>query len=159
MLRRAKWLKAVGASTVLVLLLGANDARRPDQLDGDEWIAWTQGERNAYVIGSIEGYWRASHDACRLADDLFEVGKRHRLGQEPSGRCQNHLENYSKMRMINSSVDVCAYTSVITEFYGKHPEFRNIPKGYLMSFLTDQKYKTADQLSEMAMRKEIHTQF
>jgi len=39
------------------------------------------------------------------------------------------------------------------------PEFRNIPKGYLMSFLTDQKYKTADQLSEMAMRKEMRTQF
>jgi len=32
MLGRANWLKAVGAGGVLVLLLGADDARRPDSL-------------------------------------------------------------------------------------------------------------------------------
>jgi hypothetical protein len=61
--------------------------------------------------------------------------------------------------MTDSSLDFGAYTTVSTEFYEKHPGFRNIPKAYLMSFLTDQRYKTAGQLSAMVMKKEMHTQF
>jgi hypothetical protein len=87
MLPKVRWLLARGVGVLLVLVLAADVASRPDHLEGDQWIAWTPRERDIYVSGFIEGYWGASHDACRLADDLFELGKPHRLGEESSGRC------------------------------------------------------------------------
>jgi hypothetical protein len=116
-------------------------------------------ERNVYIRGFIEGFWRAWHDACRLADDLFEVGKRLRLGQEPSGRCEVRLENYSKIRILDSGPDFSTYTTVITEFYTKHPEYQNIPKAHILSYLTDRNFKTADELYQMALKGEMPTHF
>jgi hypothetical protein len=127
--------------------------------EGKEWLAWTQAERSAYTQGFIEGYWRGSESACAMTDKLFEVGKPHRLGQEPRGRCEASLEKYSKIKITDSGPDFSAYTTVITDFYSGHPEYQNIPKVYLLSLLTDQNYKTADQLYQMAAKGEIRTHF
>jgi hypothetical protein len=159
MSRAMKVLLVTGLSVAFIVAMGADDAKAAESYEGKEWLAWTAAERNVYIRGFIEGFWRASHDACRLADDLFEVGKRHRLGQEPSGRCELRLENYSKIRILDSGPDFSAYTTVITEFYTTHPEYQNIPKAHILSYLTDRKFKTADQLYQMALKGEMPTHF
>jgi len=94
-----------------------------------------------------------------LADDLFGVGKHHRVGEGPTARCQNRLQQYTKIKTLDSGVDFGAYTSVITDFYTKHPEYQNIPEAYLLSLLSDREYKSADQLYQMALKGAIDTHF
>jgi hypothetical protein len=159
MLRMMKTLPMIEACLALLILTGGAAGNPLGTGEGKEWLAWTPAERNVYVQGFIEGYLRGTNSACRLADELFEVGKPHRVGQGPRGRCEARLEKYTKIKIADSGPDLSAYTTVLTEFYTKHPEYQNIPKVYLLSFLTDRAYKTADQLSEMAMKREIRTHF
>jgi hypothetical protein len=101
--------------------------------------------------------------ACDVANQLFEVGKPHRLGNGhdpedmPSARCLARMADYSKFKLEETGVDVSAYTTVITEFYTKRPEYRGLPITYLMESLSDSKYKTADQLFQAARNGEIRT--
>ncbi len=159
MSRMMKTLRVIGTCVALLLLNGtaAGNPLGPDE--GKEWLAWTSAERNVYIEGFVEGYWRGTDSACRLADELFEVGKPHRLGQGPRGRCEARLEEYTKIKTTDSGPDFSAYTTVLTEFYTKHPEYQNIPKVYLLSFLTNRNYKTAGQLSQMAVKGEMRTHF
>jgi hypothetical protein len=154
-----KTVPVIGVCAVLLLLTGAAAGSPPGLDEGKDWLTWTPAERSVYVRGFIEGYWRGSDSACRLADELFEVGKPHRLGQTPRGRCEARLAEYTKIKTTDSGLDFSAYTTVITEFYTKHPEYQNIPKVYLLSFLTNRSYKTADQLYEMAVKGEMRTHF
>jgi hypothetical protein len=64
-----------------------------------------------------------------------------------------------KSQTTDSGLDFSAYTTVIREFYAKHPEYQNIPKSYLMSFLTNPNFKTADELYEMAVKGEMRIHF
>jgi hypothetical protein len=123
---------------------------------GQQWLTWTPAERNIFVLGFIEGYWKGSQTACRLADDLFEVQKPHPLGQSPSGRCEEHLEQFTKIKNTDSGPDFSAYTTVITEFYEKHPEYQNVPTGYLLFFLNDANYGTADHLYQVVLKGDFH---
>ena len=154
-----KRLPMTGVCIALLLLTSTVLAAPAEVGGGKEWLAWSMAERNVYIRGFIEGYWRGTHSTCELADDLFEVGKPHRLYQGPAGRCEAHLDNYSKIGTPDTTPDFTAYTSVMTEFYTKHPEYQNIPQVYLMSFLTDRNYKTADQLYQMAVKREMRTHF
>lgn len=69
---------------------------------GVEWLSWTPVQRTAYVQGFADGYMIGFHNACDLADQLFETGQPHRLGDEhhptevPSGRCLAHRGEFSK---------------------------------------------------------------
>lgn len=153
----------LGRGALLILILTCLAAQlRPEQLErGGEWLSWSQGERNTYVYGLISGYRRGSLKACNVADDLIEVGQPHRLGdaqhpsEMPSARCLARRDNYSKCKYINSVVECSAYTTVITEFYTKHPEYQGIPFPFLMDFMSDSNYKIADQLYQMALRGEL----
>lgn len=157
-----KYLVGVGAPVILVIICVA-DQVRTDQVDrGGEWLSWSPGQRTTYVNGFITGYLQGSHRACDVADELFEVGKPHRLGDQrdsgdmPSARCLARMEEYSKARYTEASgPDFTAYTDVITEFYTKHPEYRGIPFLNLMKLLSDRNYKTADQLYQMALKEEL----
>src|SRR6266403_101704 len=126
MSRMMKTLPVIGVCVVLLLLTGAAAGNPPAPDEGKDWLTWTPAERSVYVRGFIEGYWRGSDSACRLADELFEVGKPHRLGQTPRGRCEARLEEYTKIKTTDSGLDFSAYTTVITEFYTKHPVYQNI---------------------------------
>jgi hypothetical protein len=159
MSRMMKALPVIGVCVVLLLHTGAAGSNPPAPDEGKEWLIWTPAERSLYVRGFIEGYWRGTDSACRLADELFDVGKPHRLGQTPRGRCEARLEEYTKIKTTDSGLDFSAYTTIITEFYTKHPEYQHIPKVYLMLFLTNRTYKTADQLYEMAVKGEMRTHF
>jgi hypothetical protein len=145
---------------LLLLFVGVAAQGSPEQLGrGGEWLSWSPSARSAYANGFLDGYLRGSHAACEEADKLFEVGTPHRLGDSPSGRCEAKLEVYSKYRYENSEPDFSAYTRLITDFYTKHPEYQGIPFAYLLSFLSDSKNKTSDQLYEMAVKGEMRTHF
>lgn len=129
---------------------------------GGEWLSWTPEQRNKYAYGFIDGYMKGTVDACHAADDLFEVGQPHRLGDEnhptevPSGRCLAYVDRiYSKPKFTDSGIDTSPYAAVITEFYIRHPEYRGIPFFELMTLLTERKHKTVDQIYDMAVKGEI----
>ena len=130
----------------------------PEQLGrGGEWLSWTPVQRTAYVYGLVDGYLMGFSRACDLADQLFEVGKPHRLGDEhhptevPSGRCLAHRGEFSKKSWDKEGhADVSAYTDVITAFYKDHPSCHAFPFSFLLQSLSS-KYATSDQLYEMAM--------
>jgi len=154
-----KTLQVMGAYVAFMLVVGAGTATAAGLNEGKEWLTWTPSERNVYVRGFIEGYWRGSQSTCRLADDLFEVNKPHRLGKGPSARCEARLDNYTKIQVIDSGPDFSAYTAIITEFYIKYPEYQNIAKVHLLYFLSDRNFKTADQLYKIALKGEIRDHF
>jgi hypothetical protein len=150
----------LGGALLLSFVSVAAQIGQQEQLGrGGEWLSWSPSARSAYINGFIDGYLRGSHTACDATDKLFEVDKPHRLGDSPSGRCEAKLEVYSKYRYKDSEPDFSAYTQVITDFYTKHPQYQGIPFFYLLSFLSDNKYKTADQLYEMAEKGEMRTHF
>lgn len=118
---------------------------------GQEWLSWSPTERSAFMNGFVTGYLRGTSAACNAADELFEANKPHSATDRPSERCRGRVDLYSK--------DSDAYTTVLTEFYTKHPEYQGIPSAYLLSFLSDSRYKTADQLYQMAIKGEMRTNF
>jgi hypothetical protein len=137
---------------------------RPDELDrGREWLSWNQAQRNTYVNGFISGYLTGSLYACASADELFEVGQSHRLGDDhhpsdvPSARCLARRNNYSKCTYKGSSTDCSAYTKVITSFYKEHPENGKIPFPHLLIELGDEKCSTVDQLYELVKNGKIRS--
>jgi hypothetical protein len=65
------------------------------------------------------------------------------------------LEEYTKIKTTNSGLDFSAYTTIITEFYTKYPEYQNVAKAHLLYFLSDRNFKTADQLYQMAVKGKI----
>ena len=124
---------------------------------GGEWLAWTPVQRTAYVQGFTDGYMIGFYRACDLADQLFEVGQPHRLGDKdhptevPSGRCLAFRGEFSKAKLDEKGqYDVGAYTDVITAFYERHPTCRDFPFPFLLQNLSSE-YATADHLYEMAM--------
>jgi hypothetical protein len=129
---------------------------------GGEWLSWSPSERSNYIRGYLFGRSEGILEACRVADLLFEVDKRHTPAVEnhasdlPSARCLAKVNEYSKYskgpNAPDQRQDFSAYTDVITQFYTKHPEYRSIPFPYLMDHLSDEKYRTADQLAQMAQK-------
>jgi hypothetical protein len=154
---------AVAFAVLLVSCAVAQVNLQQNEIErGGQWLLWSSGQRITYVRGFITGYQRGFHRACELADELFEVGKKHRLGDEehpsqlPSARCLARMETYSKVSYAEAlEGDFTAYTSVITEFYSHHPEYRGIPFMNIMKLLGDSSFKTADQLYQMALKGEI----
>jgi hypothetical protein len=147
----------------IILLVGlcacAAAQATPEQLGrGGEWLSWTPVQRNAYVYGLVDGYLMGFHRACDLADQLFEVGKPHRLGDEhhptevPSGRCLAHRGEFSKKSLDKEGhLDISAYTDVITVFYEHHASCHDFPFALLLQALSS-KYATADELYELALK-------
>jgi hypothetical protein len=153
MLRMIRTLLLMGACMALPFVSRTAPAT-PEELNaGKQWLGWTLDQRNVYVYGFIEGYWKGSQTACRLADDLFEVGKHHRVGEGPRARCENRLEQYTKIKTTDSGPDFSAYTTLVTEFYARHPEYQNVSIGYLLLSLSDRNYQSVDQLYQMAKRE------
>ena len=160
-----KYLAGMGVLVILVVVICVAQTRPgPGQIDrGGEWLSWSPEQRATYIDGFITGYLQGSHRACEVADELFEVGKPHRLGDEhhrseiPSARCRARMDEYSKAKYTETAgPDFSAYADVITEFYTKHPEYQGIPFVDLMKSLGDHNYKSADQLYQMALNGDLH---
>jgi hypothetical protein len=136
---------------VLLLVAGRALASSPQPGTGEEWLLWTTEQRNTFIEGYVTGYMRGTRKACNVARDLYVADKSQRPGEDPSGPCLARLESYSKRSD--------AYITVLTDFYTSHPEYRGIPSAYLLEFLGDSRFKTADQLHQMALKGEIRTTF
>lgn len=136
----------------ILCVLAAAQVKPEDAGRGAEWLSWAPAQRTAYVYGLVDGYLMGFYRACDLADQLFEVGKPHRLGDGPSGRCIAHRGEFSKKSLDKEGhLDISAYTDVVTAFYKDHPSCRDFPFALLLQSLSS-KYASADQLYEMAMK-------
>lgn len=120
---------------------------------GKQWLSWTPQERENFVYGYVQGYGHGMNEACLAADDLFEKDKPHLLGHDnvpstfPSARCRASVAQYSNVKInLSKGPDFSAYTTVITEFYTKHPEYRDTPFTVLMESLAGTKSLTADDI-------------
>jgi hypothetical protein len=159
MSRMVRTFLVTGACAVVLFSTGAVPATREKVNSGTAWLAWSAAEKEVYVRGFIFGYGNGSEAACKLADELFEVGKHHRLGEGPGARCENRVKQYTKIKILDSGFDFGAYTSVVTDFYTKHPEYQNVSETYLLSLLSDQDYKSADQLYQMVLKGAMTNHF
>lgn len=132
---------------------------------GDEWLSWHPEQRIGYVYGYIDGYLGGTLRSCDLADELFEKGKSHTLGDGhkasdmPSSRCLAQRGEFSKILSDrkfdkDNHLDVSVYTDVITAFYEKHSNCRDHPFAFLLEALSSN-YLTADQLYESISRGEL----
>ena len=152
-----KYLTGIG--TVALLMISCRTEKvHTEQIErSGEWMSWTPTERNRYVFGYLDGYLLARSRACNAADKLFEVGMPHRLGDDqhpteiPSGRCLAAVDEYSRFKYKDSTLDFSIYANPITEFYSKHPDYQGVPFPFLMEFLSDKKCSTGDQLYQMAL--------
>jgi hypothetical protein len=163
-------------NSVLILLVlvvfGINGCRsaRKDRgelaagpVTGDQWLVMSPLQQNDAIYGYIQGYLDGVNQACSKVDSLFETNIAHRFRYHnspstfPSDRCRESADQYSKMTIsVNQSgYDYGVYTKVITEFYLKHPEYRKIQSVILMHHLTDQEFKSADELYTLAKRGDI----
>lgn len=65
----------------------------------------------------------------------------------PSALCRARVPEYSNVKIdLSKGPDFSAYTTVITEFYAKHPEYRDTPISLLMESLAGTKGLTADDI-------------
>ena len=152
---------ATKARTLLIigvfLILNARADQTPSSsasavVIGEGWLTWSPEQRIIFVDAYLIGYWRGKSEACLAADSLFELDKPVRDPNEiVVARCLRHTKDYSK--------DADHYTSVITKFYTEHVEYHNIPNVYLMRLLIDDRYKTADEIYQAAVKREIKTDF
>jgi len=160
MISRARFVLALCLATSAATFLLAGQIRPVDRYSGEEWLSWNGSERDIYVRGYIDGNGWGTSSVCRTADDLFETNQVRHPGDEthpsdfPSARCLAKRPTYSKAgHDPRDLTGLSAYTGVITEFYSKHPEYRRVPFDYLMMWLNDKDFKTADQLLEMAKKR------
>ena len=133
----------------------------PEQIgQGGQWLTWNTNERISYVHGFLDGYLGGTYQLCEAARDLFKVRDPNRVskdavpGAESTVLCLDNRNDYSKGRS-SSGFDLTPYTSVITDFYTKHPEYQAVPFGQLMLSLADRKCDTADQLYQKALQGEL----
>ncbi len=125
-----------------------------------EWLSWHPEQRSAYVYGYIDGYLQGTISSCHVADELFERGQSHSLGDgdsptdTPFSRCLARRGEFSDRKDIDGHPDLTAYADAVTVFYERHTTCREFPFAFLLKFLSS-KYSTADQLYESISRGEL----
>jgi hypothetical protein len=140
-------------TTLATLLLAGTSAPTSSRstMAGEGWLSWTPEQRNIYVDAYLSGYISGKTNACIAAAELFEGGRQVSLDDAADRNCFRHAKAYSKGRDD--------YAALITGFYTKCPKYENAPYAYLMLQLTDDRYKTAEGLCEMAEKGELRTNF
>ena len=154
-----KWHVVVIVALTLVFASGCkrqlSDSERVELLrhPGQEWLSWTIREREIYIRGLVDGYGGGVSSACRVTDGLLENGQPRMDGHDktacssPSQRCFAAVSQYQRVKVsLSTGLDVSAYTSVITKFYTRHPESRNVLVTTLMMYLRSPDVVTADDL-------------
>ncbi len=148
---RARSFASTGALGAILVIATAVQAASPPRW-GEEWLSWAPQVRSVFMDAYLDGYVSGKVDACSRANDLFELDKPVRDPKDiVSARCLRHAKAYSKASDY--------YVKVITDFYTKYPKYRNIPYLNLMLLLTDDRYKTADEIYQAAVEGKIRTRF
>jgi len=143
-----------------------SDSERVELLrhPGQEWLSWTVQEREIYIRGLIDGYDGGVSSACRATDGILEGdlqqvnGHDKTAGSSSSQRCFAAVAQYSRVKVnLSTGLDLSAYTSVITEFYTRHPESRNVLVTTLMMYLRSPNVVTSDDLYSAITGVNLHT--
>jgi hypothetical protein len=112
----------------------------------------TPAQRTLYVGAYLQGYLMGKTDGCEAAVEVFEQGKKITdLEQDPDRMCFRHAKGYSR--------PAGAYARLITAFYEKHPEHRDIPVDYFMLLFTDSSYKTLADIEQGIRKGDVRTTF
>lgn len=119
---------------------------------GQEWLSWTAAQQTRYVGAYLQGYLMGKMDACEAAVELFERGKKFTdLEQDPDRRCFRHAKGYSR--------PAGEYVKLITVFYARHPEHRDIPVEYFLLLFTDNRYSTLAAIEQGIRKGDVRTIF
>jgi|CZKZ01.1.fsa_nt_gi hypothetical protein len=129
-----------------------NQPTRPMPLDGKQWLAWQNSNREDFVSAYIGGYFFGVEDACNVHDDLEPT-----ISLKHAVHCRAKAPRYSFKSDSAGNPDLSKYTNVLTKFYTEHPEYQPISYVQLMQYLTDEQHKTADDLYKMARSGQIRT--
>lgn len=158
--------KFIVLSLFLVCAVGCNsrqsshDAASPVYFGGADWMAWNNSQRDAVVVGYIDGLREGIGEACEFAEGPNDM--RNGALSDPShdavAKCRANTTKYSRCNEGTSKGPICGfYAQVITTFYTKHPEYQNMPIEYLMYYLSDKEHKNADDLCAMAKSGALRT--
>ena len=122
-----------------------NQPKHARPLDGKQWLAWQNSDREDFVVAYLSGHFFGVKEACDVHDDLAPTDElKHAV------YCRAKAPRYSYKSDSNGNPDLSKYTNVLTTFYTDHPEYQIVPCSRLMEFLTDDQHKTADDLYKMA---------
>lgn len=96
--------------------------KHPMPLDGKQWLAWHNSDREDFVIAYISGHATGVKDACYVFDDLEPtISLRH------AGHCRAKAPRYSYKSDSVGNPDLSKYTDVLTNFYNEHSEYQFVP--------------------------------
>jgi hypothetical protein len=118
--------------------------RHPMPLNGKQWLACQNSDREDFVIAYLSGHFSGVKEACEIHDGLA-----------PTISCRAKAPRYSYRSDSAGNPDLSKYTSVLTKFYTEHSEYQFVPCARLMEYLTDDQHKTADDLYSMAKAGEF----
>ena len=119
---------------------------------GEEWLSLELGARRLVIIAYKAGYSDGKVNACLFADQNFEVGKPSRNPEDMViSRCKAGTKSYSEQPEF--------YVDLLTGFYEKYPEYKNIPYIYLMARLYDGGVKKPEELYHLAKTGGLRTNF
>ena len=91
-------------------------------------------------------------DACLAAGELFEQRKRVRnLDDLPDRKRFRRAKSYSK------TADDCPV--LITTFYSKHEDHRDVPVDYFMLLFTDDRFQTLADIEAGIRKSEVRATF
>ncbi len=151
-MRRLRALAISAALVALSLAVVRTQPASPSRGAGQEWLSWSPDVRIVFAQAYLSGYLSGKTDACIAADRLFDLDKVvHEISETVSARCLRHAKSYSKTSDH--------YARVITDFYQKYSQYRNIPYAYLMLVMTDDRFTTVDEIYQAALAGEIRTTF
>jgi hypothetical protein len=113
--RNATQLVSVVALIVLSIVPCSSWAQRYC-CEGESWLKWSQGRREAYVSAYIDGYYDGYIGGCQEGTKHLEPTAPG-LEEFPVNKCLNRKSDFTKG--IDLSRDV-------TAFYRRYPENRNL---------------------------------
>lgn len=139
--------------SMLVLLLAGCHREHPQWGLGEEWMSWTQEQRQLYVSGFLVGQSVGQRSLCSNIDEkveVFTLRTRDRLDPAETP-CLHLRQTYTHTQVGSLETYAAAYVSVIDDFY-KHPECRVMPYSTLLTHLNDREYKSGEDLFNL-----VHT--
>jgi hypothetical protein len=161
MLTKVSVLLAVGMFVSGAYANHAAQATSEQVSPGAQWLAWSAKERGTYVNGFIEGYQTGTMELCKSADQFFKAGDPSTSSRpaasevSASAACYAGRGDYSKQYASSAWMDFSVYVNIISEFYTKHPEYRDTPFSRLMLSLRDGASNNEGQLYQKATRGEL----
>jgi hypothetical protein len=136
---------------VMVPLLAATGSPKPSSehiRTGKDWLSWTPEQRFVFMDAWGAGYSEGKTSACIAAAQLFVPNEEiTEVTKQASARCIDKTKSYSHSAEF--------YSQLITGFYMTCPKYEAAPVIYMMTLLSDDRIKSADQFCKEGVRTEF----